>query len=132
MEIEIKMGKKILLVDHYSKLGKESLPALLAELGFIVDKVFKSDFEELKGLLIRGKYHFLFINLESMKSHAVEMVERLRQEFNELPIIGLLVTENDSRNHNGFTKILKHPVDFKELKRILGPVTSSPEQYSHE
>lgn len=113
------MKKKILLVDHYSKIGKENLAVLLTELGFMVDKLFKTDFEELKGILTRGNYNFLFMNLTGMKSQAVVMAERLRQELNELPIIGL-VGEKNNGSYKGFTTTLKQPVDFQELKKVLG------------
>jgi DNA-binding response OmpR family regulator len=113
---------KILLVDYNSKIGKESLPYKLTELGFVVDKISKTDSEEVKELLSRGKYDYLFISIgfEKMRRKSLEMVKDLRKTFPNFPIVGLLNSEKNNLNKSvGFTEVLTNVIEMEKLKEIL-------------
>lgn len=111
------MQKKILLLDHYTKIGYEALPTQLAKLGCVVDKLFKSDADEVLGIIKRGKYEALMINL--INKAVLEIAKIVRAEHNELPIIGILTNEKERGDYSPFTEVLSQPIDFERIKSIL-------------
>lgn len=111
------MQKKILLLDHYTKIGYETLPTQLAKLGCVVDKLFKSDADEVLGIIKRGKYEALIINL--INKAVLEVAKIVRAENNELPIIGISTNEKEQGDYSPFTEVLNQPIDFERIKSIL-------------
>ena len=111
------MQKKILLLDHYTKIGYEALPTQLATLGCVVDKLFKSDADEVLGIIKRGKHEALIINL--INKAVLEIAKIVRAENNELPIIGISTNEKEKGDYSPFTEVLRQPIDFERIKSIL-------------
>ena len=111
------MRKKILLLDHYTKIGCEALPIQLARMDYIVDKLFKSNPEEVLGIIKRGNYNGLIINI--INKAVLDVAKMVKLEHNELPIIGILTNEKEQGDYSPFTEVLSQPIDFERVKEIL-------------
>ena len=112
------MRKKILLLDHYTKIGHEALPVQLAKLGYVVDKLFKSNPDEILGIIKRGNYGALVIHL--INKAVLDIAKIVKAEHNELPIIGIITNEKGKQgDYTPFTEVLSQPIDFEKIKEAL-------------
>ena len=111
------MRNKILLLDHYTKIGCEALPVQLARMDYIVDKLFKSNPEEVLGIIKRGNYKALIINI--INKAVLDVAKLVRAENSELPIIGISTNEKEQGDYSPFTEVLSQPIDFEKIKSIL-------------
>jgi signal transduction histidine kinase/CheY-like chemotaxis protein len=117
---EIRKDLRILVCDN-DTLSQTVTRLIFNTLGYNIDCV--NNFEELKTCISNRTYDVLFMDIKFPPANATEVVRKLRNQGNKIPIIAItsMITKENIRklSHVGISGYIQKPVETETIRQIL-------------